>query len=64
MSFGTRNQSESELNYSYQKLELNIGDFITKLFKNLHTMYGKDTKVVINEFGGFDFRDKETNEFV
>jgi hypothetical protein len=30
----------------------------------LHRAYGKETKIVMNELGGFDFRDRDTNELV
>ena len=30
----------------------------------MHNAYGNDTKVVMNELGGFDFRDRESNELV
>jgi hypothetical protein len=37
-----------------------IKKFVTHLFSMLHGIYGKDTKIVVNEFGGFELRDKDS----
>jgi ABC-type metal ion transport system substrate-binding protein len=34
-----------------------IKDFVSVLFSKLHKIYGKNTRINQNEFGGFDFRD-------
>lgn len=41
-----------------------VTGFISHLYGRLHRLYGRGTKVLYNEFGGFDFRDSKTSELV
>ena len=41
-----------------------IKEVINKLFASLHKAYGKETKIILNDLGGYDFRDRESNEYI